>query len=97
MCATQVTGAYSIEGRDLRSLLALLKPVDGGAVAPGAAPAHSVLLLRTLAAMAGHSGPAAFFDFGDDGAGIMRSQPLRCAALPSDANFFVLARHTELG
>lgn len=74
MTLLQVTGAYSIAGRDLRALLALLKPVNGGSAAPG----HSGLLLRALGAMAAHSGPAAFFDFGDDSAGIMRNPPLRC-------------------
>jgi hypothetical protein len=69
-------GAYSIAGRDLGALLALLRPSpDGQSV-----PRHSALLLRTLGAMAAHSGPAAFFDFGDGGAGIMRSAPLRCGA-----------------
>lgn len=70
----QVTGAYSIAGRDLRALLALLRPSSDGE----RVPRHSGLLLRTLGAMAAHSGPAAFFDFGDGGAGIMRSTPLRC-------------------
>jgi hypothetical protein len=71
-------GAYSIAGRDLRALLALLRPAaDGGSV-----PRHSPLLLGTLGAMAAHSGPAAFFAFGDGGAGIMRSAPLRCNLQP---------------
>lgn len=73
--ASQAMGAYSIAGRDLRALLALLRPAaDGGSV-----PRHSPLLLSTLGAMAAHSGPAAFFDFGDGGAGIMCSAPLRCS------------------
>ena len=69
----QAMGAYSIAGRDLRALLALLRPAADGA----SVPRHSPLLLSTLGAMAAHSGPAAFFDFGDGGAGIMRSAPLR--------------------
>ena len=70
-----MTGAYSIAGRDLRALLALLKPLPGGVTVPR----HSGLLLRALAAMAAHSGPAAFFDFGDAGTGIVRTPPLRWA------------------
>ena len=71
----QAMGAYSIAGRDLRALLALLRPAADGA----SVPRHSPLLLSTLGAMAAHLGPAAFFDFGDGGAGIMRSAPLRCS------------------
>ncbi len=71
--SAQVTGSYSISGRDLRVLVALLQPV-GGEVA-----AHAALLLRTLAGIAAHAGPASFFDFGDDSAGIIRHPPLRCA------------------
>ncbi len=40
-------------------------------------PAHAPLLLKTLAVMAQHEGPAAFFDFADAGAGLMRTTALR--------------------
>lgn len=71
-CA-QVTGSYSISGHDLRVLLALLQPVGGG----GEVPSHAALLLRTLAGVAAHAGPASFFDFGDHSAGVMRHPPLK--------------------
>ncbi len=36
-----------------------------------------LLLLRTLTAMARHLGPTTFFNFANEGAGIMRNAPLR--------------------
>ena len=68
----QVTGAYSISGSDLRSLLALHRSGGGGAV-----PQHCSLLLRMLCSMARHEGPSAFFDFSDPGAGLVRNSALR--------------------
>ena len=72
MVPPQVTGAYSISGRDLRALLALLRPDASGAV-----PAHCCLLLRALCSMARHQGPSTFFDFADTAAGIVRNNTLR--------------------
>ncbi|KAK9905588.1 hypothetical protein WJX75_002584 [Coccomyxa subellipsoidea] len=68
----QVTGAYSISGRDLRAIFALLRK-DGSC----RVPSHAVVLLRSLAVMAHHQGPTTFFDFANEGAGIVRNTPLR--------------------
>ena len=60
-------------GRDLRAIFALLRKDSSGRI-----PQRSVLLLlRSLTAMARHMGPTTFFNFADDGAGIMRNTPLR--------------------
>lgn len=59
-------------GKDLRAIFALLRKDGNGRV-----PAHAVLLLRSLAIMARHQGPTTFFDFANEGAGIMRNTPLR--------------------
>ena len=59
-------------GRDLRAMFALLKLEEGSR-----APSHTRLLLQSLAIMAHHQGPAAFFDFGDETAGLMRTMPLK--------------------
>jgi hypothetical protein len=40
-------------------------------------PGHAVVLLRSLTVMARHQGPTTFFDFANEGAGIMRNTPLR--------------------
>ncbi|KAK9824084.1 hypothetical protein WJX72_007613 [[Myrmecia] bisecta] len=68
----QITGAYSISGRDLRAIFALLRKDAGGQVAP-----HALPLLRMLCVMARHKGPSAFFDFGNPTAGILRTTALR--------------------
>lgn len=60
-------------GRDLRSLLGLLKLQKDTVGNPPYAP----LLLRTLCVMAQHEGPSAFFDFAGGSAGIMRTTPLQ--------------------
>lgn len=61
-----------LTGRDLRAIFALLRKNSSGRV-----PAHAVLLLRSLAVMAHHQGPTTFFDFANEGAGIVRNTPLR--------------------
>ena len=62
-----------LAGRDLRAIFALLRKDSSGRI-----PQRSVLLLlRSLTAMARHLGPTTFFNFADDGAGIMRNTPLR--------------------
>ncbi|KAK9806574.1 hypothetical protein WJX73_003713 [Symbiochloris irregularis] len=71
----QVTGAYSISGSDLRSMLALLRKDAKGRV-----PAKSRELLRTLCIMAQHEDPAAFFSFEDEAAGILRNTELPLAS-----------------
>jgi hypothetical protein len=43
----------------------------------GRAPGHTRLILRSLAVMAHHKGPAAFFDFADETAGLMRTTQIR--------------------
>ena len=60
-------------GRDLRAIFALLRKDGSGRVAQRSA----LLLLRALTAMARHLGPTTFFDFANEGAGIMRNNPLR--------------------
>ncbi|DBA78126.1 TPA: hypothetical protein ACH3X2_008097 [Trebouxia sp. C0005] len=71
----QVTGAYSVSGRDLRALLSLLKRQGSG---PNQlTPPHASLLLHTLCTMARHEGPSAFFDFANESAGILPTTPLQ--------------------
>ena len=60
-------------GRDLRAIFALLRKDGSGRVSKHSA----LLLLRALTAMARHLGPTTFFDFANEGAGIMRNNPLR--------------------
>lgn len=60
-------------GRDLRSVLGLLKRDPH----TGANPPYAPLLLRMLCTMAQHEGPSAFFDFANGSAGIMRTTPLQ--------------------
>ncbi|KAK9836952.1 hypothetical protein WJX81_002248 [Elliptochloris bilobata] len=79
----QVTGAFSISGRDLRALSALLREDNSGRV-----PRHTMLLLRLLAAVARHEGPTAFFDFSGGAGGIMRSGDLR---LPGGKGYSFMA------
>lgn len=62
----------SATGRDLRAIFALLRKDSSGRV-----PSHAVLLLQSLAVMAQHQGPTTFFDFANEGAGIVRNTPLR--------------------
>ena len=65
-------------GRDLRAIFALLRKDGSGRI-----PQRSVLLLlRSLTFMARHLGPTTFFNFADDGAGIMRNTPLRFPGAP---------------
>ena len=64
-------------------MFALLRQSPDGTV-----PSHSQLLLRALATMAQHEGPAAFFDFASETAGLMRTSSMRfpgaaSALLPS--------------
>jgi hypothetical protein len=68
----QLTGSYSISGRDLGMLLELLR---GDAVS--GVPGHSAALLRSLSRMAKSDGPSCFFDFFGGAAGIVRSALLR--------------------
>ena len=72
-----MTGAFSISGRDLRTLLMLLRPDRQGHV-----PRSCSLLLRTMCYMARHDGPSSFFDFANPGAGIVRNSTLRCCQCP---------------
>ena len=60
-------------GRDLRAIFALLRKDGSGRIAQRSA----LLLLRALTVMARHLGPTTFFDFANEGAGIMRNNPLR--------------------
>ena len=53
-------------------MFALLRQSPDGTV-----PSHSQLLLRALATMAQHEGPAAFFDFASETAGLMRTSSMR--------------------
>ncbi|KAL3142038.1 hypothetical protein ABBQ32_004670 [Trebouxia sp. C0010 RCD-2024] len=69
----QVTGAYSISGRDLRALFGLLRRQGPS----NSTPPYATLILRTLCIMARHGGPSAFFDFATDSAGILRTTPLQ--------------------
>ncbi len=67
----------AVAGRDLRAIFALLRKNSCGRV-----PAHAVVLLRSLAVMAHHQGPTTFFDFANEGAGIVRNTPLRFPSTP---------------
>ncbi|KAL0021859.1 hypothetical protein WJX77_009077 [Trebouxia sp. C0004] len=71
----QVTGAYSVSGRDLRALLSLLKRQGSAPSTP--TPPHASLLLHTLCTMAQYEGPSAFFDFANESAGILPTTPLQ--------------------
>lgn len=71
MQPTSDPACVAISGRDLRAVFALLRK-EGDRV-----PTHTTLLLRALAVMARHQGPATFFDFASDSAGIVRNTPLR--------------------
>ena len=53
-----------------------------------------LLLLRTLTAMARHLGPTTFFNFANEGAGIMRNTPLR---FPSKLPHALLSSHACKG
>ena len=66
-----------LAGRDLRAIFALLRK-DGSC----RVPSHAVVLLRSLAVMAHHQGPTTFFDFANEGAGIVRNTPLRFPGEP---------------
>lgn len=68
---------HAVTGRDLRAIFALLRKNSSGRV-----PAHAVQLLRSLAVMAHHQGPTTFFDFANEGAGIVRNTPLRFPGMP---------------
>ena len=57
----------------MRAVFALLRKDTTGRI-----PQSTVLLLlRALTAMARHPGPTTFFNFANEGAGIMRNTPLR--------------------
>lgn len=62
-----------LAGRDLRAIFALLRKDIGGRIAQRPV----LLLLRALTVMARHLGPTTFFNFANEGAGIMRNTPLR--------------------
>ena len=62
-------------GRDLRAIFTLLRTDENGQQ-----PSYYGLLLKSLAIMAQHEGPAAYFDFANEDAGLMRTSSLR---LPS--------------
>ena len=66
-------------GRDLRAIFALLRKAGARHIPQRSA----LLLLRALTAMARHLGPTTFFNFADDGAGIMRNTPLRFPGEPT--------------
>lgn len=62
-----------LAGRDLRAIFALLRKDSSGRI-----PQRSVLLLlRSLTFMARHLGPTTFFNFANEGAGIMRNTSMR--------------------
>lgn len=48
----------------------------------GKEPVHYRTLLQTLAVMAQHEGPAAFFDFAKDSAGLMRTSRMKLPGKP---------------
>ena len=66
-------------GRDLRAIFALLHTDENGQKPP-----YHSLLLKSLAVMAQHEGPAAFFDFADEDAGLMRTSSLKLPSMRLD-------------
>nr|XP_027094520.1 BEACH domain-containing protein B isoform X2 [Coffea arabica]XP_027094521.1 BEACH domain-containing protein B isoform X3 [Coffea arabica] len=67
----QVTGGYSISGKDIRKIFALLRSEK-----VGTRQQYSSLLLTSMLSMLNEKGPTAFFDFNGIDSGVMIKTPV---------------------